>query len=73
MVKKFEFKGPRLRGTPSIFVPLNCFKFYRSFIFTYLKILCVQLQRLKSLNFAGPCLGKTPILEPLILLDLVDL
>ena len=36
-----------------------------------LKILCVWLERLKSSNFGGPCLGKTPILEPPILVCLV--
>ena len=36
VVKKFEFRRSRLRETP-ISIPLNCFKFYLCFIFTYLK------------------------------------
>ena len=37
-------------------------------ILLILKISCVQLKGLKSSNFGGPRLGRTPILEPPILL-----
>ena len=35
-----------------------------------LKISCVQLKRLKSLNFVGPCSEETPILELSIFVNL---
>ena len=62
-LKTVEFRRPRLVGTSFGLVPQNLVKFSFCFIFTYLKISCVQLKRLKSLNFGGPCLGGTPILK----------
>ena len=51
--------------------PPNLVKFYLFLYLVTLKISYVQLERLKKLNFGEPRLGKTPILEPPILLGLV--
>ena len=58
-VEKFVLRWLRLREN-SISVNLNCFKVNFLYLLT-LKISCVQLNRLKSLNLEGPDWGETPI------------
>ena len=64
--------GALVCGGPMILEPPNLVKvmFFHIYLVT-LKISCLQLKRFKSLNFGGPRLGETPILEPQILLGLV--
>ena len=59
VVRKFDFWQPHLSGTPILVlqVVLN-FMFLLNLL--TLKTICVQLYRLKSLNFGGPRLGVTP-------------
>ena len=61
-LKSFEFWRPRLGGTSHFGTPK--FGQILFFIFSFVEISCVQLKRLKSLNFGGPYLGETLILEP---------
>ena len=69
--KKLEILKALFEGTSHFDTP----KFGQNFIFFLylftLKISCVQLKRLKSFNFGGPCFGETLILKLPILLDLV--
>ena len=69
MVEKFEFGRTQLRDPH--FGAQHFVKFYLSFIFISFKISCVQLERLKSLNFRGPVLGEPSSRHSQFLLGLV--
>ena len=56
---RFEFRRPHLEDPP-ISYPQILSNFISLFLLT-LKILCVKLRKLKSLNFGGPVSGEPPL------------
>ena len=59
VVRKFDFWQPCLRGTLILLAQIVSNFMFFLYLLT-VKTLCVQLEKLKSLDFGGPRLGVTP-------------